>query len=104
MTKEPLWTVAGIVGIVGALISLVVAFGLSLTADQQKAILGAATVVAPLIVAWVTRPKVTPVAKASKVVDRQAGFIQNGWLGALVLVLAAIVLLIIIVQNVSIKG
>lgn len=61
MTREPLVTVASITAAVAAVIALVVAFGVHLTGDQQTAILGVVGVVAPAVVAIVTRPKVTPV-------------------------------------------
>jgi hypothetical protein len=60
--REPLATAATITGAVAAVLALVVAFGVNLTGDQQTAILGVASVAAPLIVALVVRPKVTPVA------------------------------------------
>lgn len=60
MTHEPLWTVAGITGAVAAIIALIVAFGITVTEAQTQAILGVAAIVAPLIVAYVTRSHVTP--------------------------------------------
>jgi hypothetical protein len=60
MTREPLVTVASITALIGALIGLVVAFGVDLTGDQQTAILGLTTVAAPLLVAALVRSKVTP--------------------------------------------
>lgn len=65
MKREPLVTVATVTGIAAAVVALVVAFGLDLTDDQQAAILGFVGVVAPLVVALVVRPRVTPVAKES---------------------------------------
>lgn len=62
MTREPLLTVGGIVAAVTALLACLVAFGLDLTDDQQAAVIGVAGVVAPILVAVLTRPKVTPVA------------------------------------------
>ena len=62
MKREPLITVGTITGIAAAIVALVVAFGIDLTDGQQTAILGAASVVAPLIVAAVCRPRVTPTA------------------------------------------
>lgn len=61
MKNEPLVTVASITAIVGAIITALVAFGIDLSKDQQTAILGLVTVVAPLVVALVVRSKVTPV-------------------------------------------
>jgi ABC-type spermidine/putrescine transport system permease subunit I len=60
MKNEPAITVAGITAAVAALIGLLVAFGVSLSDDQQKAILGAVAVIAPLVAGYVTRGKVTP--------------------------------------------
>lgn len=62
MTREPLVTAATITALVTALIGVLVAFGIDLTDDQQKAVLGLVAVVAPLAVALFSRSKVTPVA------------------------------------------
>lgn len=67
MTNEPLITVASITAGVTALLSLLVAFGLDLSGEQQTAILGVVAVVAPVVVALVTRPRVTPNAKVTPV-------------------------------------
>lgn len=67
MTNEPLITVASITAGVTALLTLLVAFGLDLSGEQQTAILGVVAVVAPVVVALVTRPKVTPTAKVPTV-------------------------------------
>ena len=61
VNREPLVTVASITALVGALIALLVSFGVKLTGDQQTAILAVTTVVAPLLVAAIARRKVTPV-------------------------------------------
>lgn len=61
MNREPLVTVASITAGITAVLGLLVAFGVSLTGDQEKAILGVAAVVAPLVVAFIARSKVTPV-------------------------------------------
>lgn len=61
MKNEPLVTVATITAAITALLGLLVAFGVSLTGDQEKAILGVAAVAAPLLVAAFARSKVTPV-------------------------------------------
>lgn len=50
--SEPLAPVAGIVAAVSAVLDLVVAFGLHLTADQRAAVITVITAVAPLAV-WV---------------------------------------------------
>ena len=62
MTREPLFNAAILVAIVSTGITMLVAFGLPVTPDQTKAILGFVTVVAPLVVAWLTRNKVTPLS------------------------------------------
>jgi hypothetical protein len=61
MSNEPLVTVASITAGVAAILGLLVAFGVQLTGDQEKAVLGVAAVVAPLVVGFVARRKVTPV-------------------------------------------
>lgn len=63
MTNEPLFTVASITAGVTAILGLLVAFGVSLTDVQEKAILGVVAVAAPLLVAAIARGKVTPNAK-----------------------------------------
>lgn len=60
MKREPLVTVATITAAVTAALTLLTAFGLDLSGDQQTAILGVVAVAAPLIVAAITRGKVTP--------------------------------------------
>lgn len=62
MKREPLFTVASITTVVTAGISLLVAFGLPLTGDQQTAILGFVAAGAPLVVALFAHGQVTPVA------------------------------------------
>jgi hypothetical protein len=66
VNREPLVTVASITAVVSAVLALVVAFGLDLTADQQAAILGAVAAVAPIAVALIVRPRVTPVPRTSQ--------------------------------------
>ena len=60
MKYEPLISVSSIVAAATAIIALLVAFGVPLTEDQKVAILGLVGVIAPVIVALVTRGKVTP--------------------------------------------
>lgn len=62
MNTQPVWSVNGIIAAVSAVIALAVAFGLPLTADQKVAIIGAVSVVAPLLAAAIANPKVTPLA------------------------------------------
>lgn len=60
-TREPLVTRATIVGVVTAVLSLLVVLGVPISADLKAAILTVAAAVAPIVVALVTRHKVTPV-------------------------------------------
>lgn len=60
MKYEPLISISSIVAGATAIIALLVAFGVPLTEDQKVAILGLVGVLAPVIVALVTRGKVTP--------------------------------------------
>ena len=60
MKYEPLISISSIVAAATAIIALLVAFGVPLTEDQKVAILGLVGVLAPVIVALVTRGKVTP--------------------------------------------
>lgn len=60
MKYEPLISISSIVAAATAVIALLVAFGVPLTEDQKVAILGLVGVLAPVIVALVTRGKVTP--------------------------------------------
>lgn len=62
MSNTPLITTAAITSIVGAVIALLTAFGVSLTADQQAAILGFIAVLAPWVVALVGHNTTTPLA------------------------------------------
>ena len=62
MNREPVLTAATISSAVVALLALLVAFGIDLTKEQQAAILGVVAVAAPLIVAAVSRRKVTPLS------------------------------------------
>ncbi len=64
MNREPILTVAAIVAIGGTALTLLSAFGVEFTAEQQVAISGALTVLAPFIVWGVSRQWTTPVASA----------------------------------------
>jgi len=59
---QPLLTAASIQAAVGAVIALLVAFGLKLTAEQTAAVLGVFAVFGPIATALLTRGKVTPVS------------------------------------------
>lgn len=62
MTNEPLAIRAAIVAAVGAIINLIVVFGIDLSADQIAAITTATTVLTGLVIVLWTRGAVTPVA------------------------------------------
>jgi hypothetical protein len=91
MKREPVLTVASITSLVAAVLSLLVAFGLQLNGDQQTAILGVAAIVAPIIVALFSRPRVTPVAPVARnQVGESVVFLIAG---VLVILILAVVLL-----------
>ena len=69
MKYEPLISVSSIVAAATAVVALLVAFGVPLTEDQKVAILGLVGVLAPVIVALVTRGKVTPNAAVVEVLN-----------------------------------
>lgn len=62
MTREPVLTAASIVAAATAVLAVLAAFGLPLTAEQQAAVLGLIGVAAPYVVALLARRKVTPLA------------------------------------------
>lgn len=57
---EPLWTVAGMTSAVAAILGLLTAFGLSITSEQQAAIMSVVAVLAPTVVAVLVRKKIVP--------------------------------------------
>lgn len=66
---EPALTTSTITSIVAAAVTLLVAFGLSLSNDQVVAITGFVAVIAPLVAGFVTRAQVTPSAEVAVKVD-----------------------------------
>lgn len=60
LSREPAAVTATITALVAALITLVVAFGLDLTKEQEVAIIGITAVLAPIIAGLITRTKVSP--------------------------------------------
>lgn len=60
MRREPLLTRGVIVALATALLGALVVFGLDLTGEQTKAILTLVGALAPVLVAILSRPKVTP--------------------------------------------
>lgn len=77
MSKEPLITAAGLSAVAGAVIAAVVAFGVNLSEEQVKAVLGLVAVVGPFAVAVLARTRVAPwtsvVAQQTTTGDVQAG-------------------------------
>lgn len=61
--SEPAITAGSITALVTAVIALLVAFGVPLTDLEREAILGLVAVLAPLAVALLVRPHVTPTAR-----------------------------------------
>lgn len=59
--NEPVVSAAVITGIVGALLRLLIAFGIDITSDQVEAILDVVTLLAPIVGALVARRFVSPV-------------------------------------------
>lgn len=66
--NEPALTASGLVALVTAVIALAVAFGAPITAQQKEAIIGVVAVVAPIAVALLVRPHVTPTAKLEETI------------------------------------
>lgn len=60
MQKEPVLTGATVLSLVTAIIGLLTAFGVDITADQKAAILTVVGIVAPIVVGLVVRSKVSP--------------------------------------------
>lgn len=60
MNREPLWTVAGLTAAAAAVVAVLVAFEVPLTDEQQIAVLGLVSVLAPTVVALIGRGLVTP--------------------------------------------
>jgi hypothetical protein len=77
-TREPLITVASIVAFCGAVITLLVAFGVELTVDQVAALAGVVSVAAPLIVAFVAHRQVSPSSQIVAQVDGKSGEVVAG--------------------------
>ncbi len=60
MDNEPVWTIAGIVSIVVASLTLATAFGIPITEAQSTAIIGFVGTIAPLLLAYFARKRVSP--------------------------------------------
>ena len=69
-SSEPLFGIASMTAVATALIALLVAFGLPISADQQTAILGVVAVLAPLVVAVAGRSRVYSPATVARLLRR----------------------------------
>lgn len=67
---EPALITSTITSLVAAALSLLVSFGLSLSADQTAAITGFIAVIAPLVSGLLTRGQVTPVSEVAVKLDQ----------------------------------
>lgn len=74
--NEPAITAGSIVALVGAVIAVAIAFGAPITPEQKEAVLGLVAVVAPILVALLVRPHVTPQAKIDNVPVAKAALLQ----------------------------
>ena len=61
MHNEPVITGASVLAFVAAVVTLLVAFGVDISADQQKAVLSVVAIAGPVVVAVFVRRRVTPV-------------------------------------------
>lgn len=68
MNDEPILTAAGISAAVGAILTLLVAFGVALSTGQIAAIMGFVTILGPFIVGYITR-KFTYTEKSVKIAN-----------------------------------
>ncbi len=73
MKSEPLLTTGTVIAVVAVVVALMVAFGVELTEAQTQAILGAAAVLAPLLVGVIARGKVTPTGDVAVARDPDTG-------------------------------
>lgn len=62
MKNEPAVKIGSVTAVVSALLALLAVFGLHLSADQQTAVVGFLVACGPVVAAFITRAKVTPVA------------------------------------------
>lgn len=60
MTTQPVWSANLLVAIVTAVIALLVAFGFNLSDEQTAAILGLVGVLAPIVAAYWSNQRTTP--------------------------------------------
>ena len=72
-STEPLVTVGTITAAVTAVIGLLVAFGLDLSADQRTAVLGVVAVIAPFVVTFWGRRQVYAPATVARLLRGRSG-------------------------------
>lgn len=73
MQTEPAAIIGAIGTAVASVLTVLVAFGLDITEEQQTAILGVVASVGPLVVALLIRPKVVSPATADRAVAEAVG-------------------------------
>jgi len=64
MKHEPAISIGAISAAVAAVLTLLVAFGIDVTEEQQTAILGVVAAVGPIVAGLLIRRKVTPVDRS----------------------------------------
>lgn len=69
-SANPALTVGGVASAVGAVITLLIAFGVDLTKEQVEAILGVVLVAGPVVLAAITRARVYAPATVAKLLRR----------------------------------
>lgn len=90
--REP----AVIVGLVSAVLTLVVTFGVPINSDQRGAIIGVVGAVLTLLGAVVTRSQVTPTAKRRHRKPEAGALTTLEGIGLAVLVVAVLILLAVL--------
>lgn len=70
--NEPALTAGSVVAIVAAIVAVAIAFGAPITQQQKDAILTLVAAIAPIAVALLVRPHVTPVAKLEDAYGKEA--------------------------------
>lgn len=76
--NEPVVTVGAISAAVAAVIALLVAFGLNLSADQTAAIMGVVAVIAPVVAALVARKFTVSLNRVVSYETKETGAVVRG--------------------------
>ena len=66
-STEPVLTAGTIAGIVGAIVTLLVTFGVHITDEQRNAFIALAVLLVPIVAAAIARMHVVPVSKLQEV-------------------------------------